>query len=357
MIGSITHDNHLITFGRAQLIKQNASKYNKFVVYGSTEWDVYNAAGFPIMVETANSQNKKLIAITGANKFLSTVPYENEVTYEYNPTTFLTVVYCRFYQNMLRMTNYVRLYNNKNFNHTFISLNSRTRAARQEMIDLVYKYDLFEKNIISWNNQLLKLPEINPYSFKYWIPKKLAIDGEDASGVANHSGLDLPKQYFDCFAQLVSETTDQSIFLTEKTAVPLFLKKPFLVATAPGFHKFLTDLGFLLYDEIFDYSFDIIQNRTERFTELLKNFIKLNKLTPGDYTDLYEIISKKLEFNRLRAIEIGKNFLFYSPTMKETIDKQLNTFSLIGDSFYHTLLLYVYPKANHNFYKLHKLYK
>ena len=57
------------------------------------------------------------------------------------------------------------------------------------------------------------------------------------------------------FFQLVSETTTNHFFLTEKTVKPLLLKQPFLVFGNVGFHKKLKDYGFKLYDEVFNYDF------------------------------------------------------------------------------------------------------
>jgi hypothetical protein len=113
-----------------------------------------------------------------------------------------------------------------------------------------------------------------------------------------------PLEFFQSFMSIVSETTDKTIFITEKTSMVLLLKQPFLVQGAQGFHLYLKELGFKLYDEIFDYSFDLepdLHTRTEMLIDNVKSILNLN------FSDLYELIKPKLEYNQRKFFEIANN--------------------------------------------------
>ena len=336
---------------KARDIKQNAHLYDKFVVYGQMEFATLKAMGLSDMLAAARSQNKKLICITGAASFTKELSYSEDIMFESYPTSYFTDIYCRFYG----WDNHMSLYIQKlvdTFTHPFITLNYRAHSHRCEFIDLVYKNKLFDRNIIVWHNQINNhsgwLAE-NTYNFKYWNPKQLILE-DDFTKTTNHYYI--PDEYFKCFAQCVSESTEEAIIVSEKTVIPLFLRKPFLVATVKGFHKFLQELGFVLYDEIFDYSFDNIIDRTTRYDTMLQNFVKLNTLSLNELTGLYNSIYDKLEHNRLRAIEIGKNYLYASPTMLETINLQLLTNEPI-DVYSYGLINRTLPVANQKYSMLH----
>lgn len=328
----------------ARYIKQNAHLYDKFVIYGQMEWQTYRSWGFTDMLDAANSQNKKLICITGAANLKEQFPYNNIIVESY-PTSFFTDAYCRLYTFDDHMPVYIHKLNNDKFTNSFITLNHRAHIHRCEMIDLVYKNNLFDKNVIVWHNA-----ENNDfYKFKYWQPNVLKLDDMYTQTFDMYK---LPAAYFNCFAQLISEATEEGTFVTEKTAIPLFLKKPFLVASVCGYHKFLQSLGLVLYDEIFDYSFDNIEDRITRYESMLQNFVKLNNMKPQELTELYHSVSEKLEYNRLRVVEIAKNYLYASPTMLETITLQLDSNKPI-DIYSYSLINRSLPSANQNYNKLH----
>jgi hypothetical protein len=113
--------------------------------------------------------------------------------------------------------------------------------------------------------------------------------------------------------------------LSEKTATPLILGKPFIVATQKNFHKYLKELGFQLYDEIFDYSFDTITDREERFEALLQNFIRLQKIPLGELSKLQVTIADKIEYNKRRAKEVIYDPNYYPTLAQEVIDCYLKT--------------------------------
>ena len=190
------------------------------------------------------------------------------------------------------------------YDHLFVSLNNVPKTHRSLMMDMLAKHDLIDKGAIAWRDQPRDpIGEDGPpgnsilYPFKYWKnPRQMFLDQEDADQkniLFNQEAL--VKEFDSSFMQLVPETEDFSVFITEKTIVPLLFNKPFLVAGGAGHHAALKTLGFELYDEIFDYSFDDIEDAQERYEGIAKN---VDSIKDKNLIELREIIRDKLVYNR-----------------------------------------------------------
>ena len=102
------------------------------------------------------------------------------------------------------------------------------------------------------------------------------------------------------FLQLVTEThPDSDIpFVTEKFVYPVLSRRPFIAIAQPGWHKFLSDvMGFKLYDEIFDYSFDSEINPVKRWMGVYRQLVKLHTLPADDWIDILFEIKDKIDYN------------------------------------------------------------
>ena len=66
----------------------------------------------------------------------------------------------------------------------------------------------------------------------------------------------------------------------------------------------LKNLGFKLYDEIFDYSYDSNTDTEERIVDMVKN---LNQYKHADLYELYNRIKEITVFNKKKSIEICNN--------------------------------------------------
>ena len=89
---------------------------------------------------------------------------------------------------------------------------------------------------------------------------------------------DMPQEYLYSGIELVGESyTDKGCCLTEKVLKPLYYKKPFISMASKGYHTFLKNQGFYLYDELFDYSFDNspFKIRFNSLMDQMKNILKL----------------------------------------------------------------------------------
>lgn len=190
--------------------------------------------------------------------------------------------------------------NNTYFTKAFCNLNNRPWDFRCKMLDTLSERNLISKGAISWNEKN------NEYDFKHWKQERLIIDKEYAINMNSYASF--PSIFFESFMSLVSESTMDTIFPTEKTYTAIYFKKPFLVWSTLNFHKALQELGFELYDEIFDYSFDSIQNEEERLHAILD---QVESIANKDYEKLYNLIAQKAErnYHTLKNIRFNKSLV------------------------------------------------
>jgi hypothetical protein len=90
------------------------------------------------------------------------------------------------------------------------------------------------------------------------------------------------KIYADSNYSIVAETTARTpyfnndhFFPTEKTAKPLFAKRPFIVFGSANFLYNLNQLGFQTFDSIIDESYDQITDDDERWQAAWESMLDL----------------------------------------------------------------------------------
>lgn len=203
----------------------------------------------------------------------------------------------------------------------FISLNNAAHYHRCVFIDILAKHDLIKLGAISWRDVMrqyddsrAKLSEgtlesihANVYSFKYWNPVRIILDQAlDGTSVIPNQ-YQIPDQYHNSFMQIVTEATIDRFFLTEKTATPLFYNKLFLVVGSRYFHRSLKQLGFELYDELFDYTFDCEESIELRAEGIAQNLNKLRDKTTEELEQILLSVSDKITRNRKLAVQYALN--------------------------------------------------
>jgi hypothetical protein len=270
-------------------------------------WDMLNF--YPI-VEACDKQNKTLHIITSVEEYYNNIePTNLNLNFEKWPTFWLN----RTLGNLDLSKQFI----NTDYKHHFIMMVNRAHFWRCQLLDLLGKHKLIFKGAISWHN----MPKFR-YDWKYTKPRIMCLT-DNFHNDNQHSKV--PLEYFNSFAQLVSETSADARWITEKTVTPLMLGKPFIVAGSPGFHKMLKEWGIELYDEIFDYSFDSIIDTEKRYDLLLKNFDELVNYSLRDLNLLYTKIKDKIEYNKTKIFQITADYNNFPNTAKEIVDHYLNT--------------------------------
>ena len=224
----------------------------------------------------------------------------------------------------------------KNFDssYNFISLNRHPRGHRHLVVALLHHLNLESKGLISWlspvhqthmfnngfnwskelsqskyndifNAGLLKLQNTNKSNFN--IDQDDRYDTVYPDWLISHNIFNwerkLSTYYKNTFVELVSETTfkEPTLLLTEKTYHAfLGCNFPILNSTV-GTVEHLREVGFDMYDDIIDHSYDTITDPFERIYslvtsnhELLSNGEKTRKL----WKDNLDRMLKNVDFMR-----------------------------------------------------------
>jgi hypothetical protein len=271
--------------------------YDTCIFFAATEWEYWFSVGDRIwskVVEVIERRDKIIDVITGAHKVLSGEPKSPSIRVHHWDTYFITHTTDRWKPVLNYYNTYI---------YHYVYMNNKAHEWRCHLMDLVSKRDLLKYGAVSWHKK-----DTHNCDWKYFKPIVLKLtDSFDSINITPNNIFDIPYEYNQSFAQLVSESNIKSIFMTEKTIIPLLVGKPFLVATAPGYHTFLHGLGFELYTEIFDYSFDNEQDQEKRFEMILDNFTKLCSLPLKDLPEHYKKIEDKLKYNQQHAMSLKNN--------------------------------------------------
>lgn len=249
-------------------------------------------------------QNKiKLDIITGTHPSFVLMPEYYNVTIHYWPTFWLTMLLSRLKVSPnYQMNNAIgldvdRLHVGKNLPifYPFICMSKAPKVHRAIMMDMLGKHQILDKGVVIWREHCRN------YQYKHWEEKIMLRDQLDGFKYQEI----LPQEYAMSFAQLVPESDEVIFTLSEKTGMALYFNKPFLVAGCKNFHHILKDFGFVWYDEIFDYSFDSIDDLEIRYDMIAQNFVKLSKYNKSELKSLYDRVFDKCVYNKKVALKLA----------------------------------------------------
>lgn len=191
------------------------------------------------------------------------------------------------------------------FTYLYAFMVNRPAEHRCALLEILTEQKLLYYGAISWH----KIPSIErqkKYNKANFVQKRLSDNFR-----INQAFKFLPKEYFDSFFILVAESIDTDFFMTEKILMAIQHEKLFLVAGSVNFHKKLQKLGFLLYDEVFDYRFDLEPDMYLRMRGIVDNIKVLSKIRHEMQTELYLKTYEKRLYNKalLDKLVVNKNFI------------------------------------------------
>jgi hypothetical protein len=104
----------------------------------------------------------------------------------------------------------------------------------------------------------------------------------------------------DSFIFLVSESSPESYqtYYTEKFLFGVITRSLWIANAQPNWHsRLVSTYGFRLFNNIFNYTFDTVQNPVERTVALLSMLLKFKDLSRADWHDLYLMEKDTIDFN------------------------------------------------------------
>ena len=188
-----------------------------------------------------------------------------------------------------------------------IATNSRPRKHRCDFAEFVFKNNLQEENIVSFNCIKKDVDEFNPknnYTFKESLPWYNKVENPDGqpqniNTLWNHFAN--YKLYNKGYCEFVYETEfepqERGILLTEKINRPLKHLNPFVIAGTSGSLDVLKKYGFKTFDKWRDESYDTVNNPEEKTEKLNSLFLELSNWSHDKWCSTLKEMSSILTQN------------------------------------------------------------
>ena len=192
--------------------------------------------------------------------------------------------------------------------------NNRGHNHRLIMVDQLYRNQLHQDNILTWNvtldtyqyqcqywqPHLRQYPEYNLATGRVYVPSQC-----DRGSDYMHSEV---VGYNDSAVELVCEGSDKLMFFTEKTYNAILTKKVFLIHGCRYINQTLTRYGFRLFNNIFDYGFDQFHDTLDRAANISDQLSNLSHIPPQE---IYEQCKPILDHNYAVLMEILSSDEYY----------------------------------------------
>ena len=158
--------------------------------------------------------------------------------------------------------------------YDFLYLNKAQRPHRDLLFDSLMKEDVLSNSLYSYHHRGISLKK------EYEIPQYR--DSYPRYGADR----DLYERPYNSTAMnLVSETSADEIFMTEKIWKPIVARQPFIVHADYGYLKELRALGFKTFAKQIDETYDDTPNLTERTAKIVS---LCKSIKAGTHKNLYE---------------------------------------------------------------------
>lgn len=298
--------------------KLKSNEYDGVILFCQTEFEFYNIPRYHEILSITVEKNLTIYAIMGLDH---TYDAPNNVKVISWPTNFCREALeqvCHHYYFQSRNIEspddvLINDLDELDYEYHFVYLNGKSHNWRSLLIDTVAKHDLLKYSAYSWHSNYMGNES---YDFKWYDGSKKILDPQ--YDTIKDQGW-MPAEYYRSFFQLVPESTLKAKFLTEKTMVPLIVGKPFLIAGAVDIHRRLEDLGFKLYDELFDYSFDSIKDTEERYDAICEQVKNITNMPLAECKKFHDTLQSKIIFNRERVIELAYDQKYIPDLVQEVI--------------------------------------
>lgn len=168
------------------------------------------------------------------------------------------------------------------------------KDSKLHILDQLNRFDLYEEEA-EWVEKVFPFVSVDGIPSKEW-PMDIS-----------HIIYGFKKIQSQFFIDVTIETDIYNpTFITEKTTRNFFFGKPFVVFAAPGYLANIRRLGFKTFPELFDESYDLIENTEERFQAFLQCIKQINSMSIDQLKELAVKMQPTFEHNKNLMIEQDK---------------------------------------------------
>jgi hypothetical protein len=279
--------------------------------YQYTDYTLYNLL-------TLDFKGKNVYYITGDFNIHSNIErFKKEIKIDIktvlNPLIYPEVCMPQLLRNMRDRTHAYEM--EKDLKYNVVSLNCTRKPHRIDLLRalhdverFVYSYYPFEdedqinsffedEGEVELLNELTELNETNKN--KKPLKERTRDDLMEEWELKQQSREEsVPLEYVESCIDLVTEAycISAGTVLTEKAYKPMLYKKPFIILGPIHIHQSLKNIGFKLYDELFDYSFDDKPYK-ERLDSVITQIKGILKLPISELIDRCKSLSEKMDHN------------------------------------------------------------
>ena len=249
------------------------------------------ALSFPLSILTPHN----FISENNLNELNKSDKTKNFITLVSSPKDFRIMTLNKFYKHDLFEYSYVPHFHMNDKDNEIQSIRHKIFRLCVSTIDNWYNKFNIEFDILNHSRFLTELDHSSFFNINDQSDS-VEIDGiKYFKDIFNHF---LPKESFNTCCDIVLESYfDGPIFLTEKLWKEYIFKRPFLMIGSRGINHSLKELGFELYDEVFDYSFDLESHDITRLTKFWEQIDKYIDLDPYDFQKILSVLEEKINYN------------------------------------------------------------
>ena len=251
------------------------------------------------ILHTPIEHNNTIIGLLSSSEYINSEKKKFFLSYNKNTTkTFRVQLLLWLMKTGIIDDSYVSiLIKNGNFDR------NRLRSDKDELYDLIAWFNQFEQkgfNVLDWDYPNHQNDVFS--SLKYTTKS----------------------HYADTVFNIITETTcdTNSLNLTEKSFKGIANCHPYLVIGDVNTHTHIKDLGFELYEDLIDYSFDSIDDSEIRLNSALKEVKRIYNIGGNGILEWYKKNIDKIEHNKSKFFEYK-----FSDMIKETIKDLKKQFS------------------------------
>ena len=187
-------------------------------------------------------------------------------------------------------------------------MNASNSFQRLTLLDILHETKVIDKCYWSWLRRNASednddvLAGFSEGFFDFRQTKELDMQLDQLEFEDNQDTVNDFYYLTDSLIDIGVETDARYQFITEKTWKPLLYGKVSLFLQGKDYHsKLLASLGFELYDEIFDYSFDKIEDEYWRIREYCKELKRVSEIPIEELQKKIVSIEDKIARNRNHA--------------------------------------------------------
>ena len=251
------------------------------------------------ILHTPIEHNDTIIGLLSADEYINSEKKKFFLSYNKNTTkTFRIQLLLWLMKTGIIDDSYVSiLIKNDNFDR------NRLRSDKDELYDLIAWFNQFERkgfNVLDWDYP------------------------NHQNDVFSSLRYTTKSHYSDTLFNIITETTcdTNSLNLTEKSFKGIANCHPYLVIGDVNTHTHIKDLGFELYEDLIDYSFDSIDDNEIRLNSALKEVKRIYNIGGNGILEWYKKNIDKIEHNKIKFFEYK-----FSDMIKETIKDLKKQFS------------------------------